>query len=267
VAIYPAAVRKLIAPGSNDPRITPRVVILHVAVSNDDSLYDFFAHHSGGIESHFYVRDSGVVEQYRDTGWQADANYHANDFAISIETEGMGAGEWTPAQLASIKALLAWCHSTHGIPLVPCARWDGTGVGYHSQFPQWSPVAKTCPGPERIAQYHNVLIPWMGDDQEEDDMPEPKDLWNADVIPVPKGRLSEANREKNPTFQADNALSEAWAYARRAALAAEASQKAVEAMAAAIDKLAPGVKAAVAKAVEDSINANLRIEISNEETP
>jgi hypothetical protein len=177
VAIYPAAVRKLIAPGSNDPRITPRVVILHVAVSNDDSLYDFFAHHSGGIESHFYVRDSGVVEEYRDTDWQADANYHANDFAISIETEGMGAGEWTPAQLASIKALLAWCHSTHGIPLVPCLRWDGTGVGYHSQFPEWSPVAKSCPGPERIVQYHNVLIPWMADDQQEDDMPAPRD-WN-----------------------------------------------------------------------------------------
>lgn len=190
MSLYPAAIKKLIPPGSNDPRITPRLVILHVAVSESDSLFDFFAHHSGGIESHFYVRYDGTVEQYRDTGWQADANYRANDFAISIETEGLGAGKWTERQLASIKALLDWCHTTHGIALAPCPRWDGGGVSYHSRYPEWSPVVKSCPGPARIVQYNSLLVPWMAEHDQEELMGVADDIKTA----VDKLAANEANR-------------------------------------------------------------------------
>ncbi len=85
MALCPFAVKKLIPPGANDPRIKATQVILHVAVSEGESLYDFFAHRSGGIESHFYVRRDGTIEQYRDTAFEADANYTANSRAISIE--------------------------------------------------------------------------------------------------------------------------------------------------------------------------------------
>ena len=164
MAVYHKAVRKLIPPGSNDPRIKPRVAILHVAVSNSDSLYDYFAHRSGGIESHFYIRDDGTVEQYRDTDWEADANYRANPFAVSIETEGMGEGRWTKAQVESIKALLSWLHAEHGIPLEVCKTPFGSGVGYHTLFgapSEWTPVSKSCPGPGRIKQFYAELVPWM----------------------------------------------------------------------------------------------------------
>ena len=167
MAVCPFAVHKLIAPGSNDPRIKPRAGILHVADMIGPSLYDFFAHRSGGIESHFYVRLDGTVEQYRDTDFQADANLDANDFAVSIETEGRGAGEWTAAQLASIKRLLLWLHDEHGIPLRKIQHWDGSGFGYHTQFgapSHWTPVAKSCPGGERIKQFNDVLVPWLNSD-------------------------------------------------------------------------------------------------------
>lgn len=164
MATYPSAIKKLIPPGANDPRIKARVAILHVDAGNCESLYDYFAHRSGGIESHFFVKTNGVVEQYRDTDFQADANYLANDFAISIETQGFGDGEWTPAQLDSIKGLLTWLHETHGIPLQRCPQWDGAGVGYHIQFGspgKWTNVSKSCPGPKRIRQFEDVLVPWM----------------------------------------------------------------------------------------------------------
>ena len=164
MAIAPFARRRLIAPGSNDPRIHATQVILHVAVSEGASLFDFFARRSGGIESHFYITRNGVIEQYRDTSFEADANYTANCRAISIETQGMGSGEWTPAQLDAIKRLLMWAHDTHGIPLKVCPRHDAPGIGFHTLWGSpspWTPVAKSCPGPDRIKQFHRDIVPWM----------------------------------------------------------------------------------------------------------
>lgn len=164
MALCPFAVKKLITPGSNDPRITPTQVILHVAVSEGASLHEYFRDRSGGIESHFYVRRDGTVEQYRDTDYEADANYTANCRAISIETQGMGDGEWTPAQLKSLKRLIAWAKAAHGVPLRPCPSHDEPGVGYHVMFGApgpWTPVAKSCPGPDRVRQFNEVLVPWL----------------------------------------------------------------------------------------------------------
>jgi len=163
MALYPPAVKKLLKlDPAMDPRETMRVVILHVDANNATSLYDYFNGPSGGVESHFFVKKDGTVEQYRDTAYQADANMAANQFAISIETQGYAAGTWSAAQLAAIKALLLWCHTTHGIPLVKCPKWDGSGVGYHILFmQQWAGGPRSCPGPDRIKQFDNVLVPWM----------------------------------------------------------------------------------------------------------
>ena len=173
--LCPFATHRLIPPGSSDPRITPRVAILHVDAGDADSLYTYFRDRSGGIESHFHVKKTGEIEQYRDTNYQADANHRANDFAVSIETQGYGAGKWTDAQLASIKRLLRWLHDVHpAIRLAKVDRWDGAGIGYHVQFGApgaWTPVAKSCPGPDRINQFHTVIVPWLNAGAtEEDDM-------------------------------------------------------------------------------------------------
>ena len=144
MAVCPFAVKRLIAPGSSDPRIEPRVAILHVDAGNASSLYDYFKNRSGGIESHFHIRKDGVVEQYRDTNFQADANLHANDFAVSIETQGFGEGEWTPAQLASIKRLLLWVTTRCSALRAPGPRWPSPAPvptarssSTRSSFPGW----------------------------------------------------------------------------------------------------------------------------------
>jgi hypothetical protein len=164
MAICPFAVPRLIPAGSNDPKIDARAAILHVDAGGAETLYEYFRDRSGGIESHFFIKWDGTIEQYRDTDYQADANYRANDFAISIETQGYGNGSWTKAQLKSIKRLLLWLHETEGIPLHKIGKWNGAGVGYHTQFGApgpWTPVAKSCPGPNRIKQFEEVLVPWF----------------------------------------------------------------------------------------------------------
>jgi hypothetical protein len=241
VALCPFAKHKLIPPGSNDPRITPRVAILHVAVSIAASLFAFFRDRSGGIESHFYITLTGRIEQYRDTGWQADANYQANDFAISIETAGWGNGRWNRRPLAAIKRLLTWLHETEGIPLQRCPQWDGAGVGYHVQFGSpgpWTPVSKSCPGPNRIKQYDHDLVPWMLTEArtttEEDDM---------SVMDFMRHKLNKDGLD----------VAEALRDAHQAAARTKRIENAVSELATALDKLAPGVAAAVHDALAEAV--------------
>ena len=185
MALIPFAKHELIAPGSNDPRIKARIGILHVDAGNVYDLHDFFAHRSGGIEAHGHIPKDGTLFQYRDTAFQADANQDANDFALSFETQGLGSGEWTDAQIAMIKRVMLWAREVHGIPLRVVDTWNDPkgGWGYHTLFgapSHWTPVSKSCPGPDRKKQFHRVLVPWMQSNPttvQEDDMP----LTDADV--------------------------------------------------------------------------------------
>lgn len=164
MALYPNARHRLIPPGPNDPKIKPRVLILHVDAGNAASLYHWFNGPSGGVESHFHIPKVGQVEQYRDTAYEADANTDANPFAISVETQGYAFGVWNDHQLAEIKALILWANRVHGIPLKVVDRWDGSGIGYHTQFPgRWDKRGASCPGPDRKRQFREVIAPWLAE--------------------------------------------------------------------------------------------------------
>jgi hypothetical protein len=264
VALYGPAIKKLIPPGPNDPPITPRVVVLHVAVSESESLYDYFNGPSGGVESHFYIRRDGTTEQYRDTALQADANTDANNFAISVETQGLERGEWTAQQLASIKALLVWCNDVHGIPLQVPTAWDGSGVGYHTLFPGvWDKRGASCPGPDRKAQFVNVLVPWMATG-EEDDMP----ITDADVQKIVRGLLwydgikSPAANPANPTWQVDTAIAETL---RKATQCYGELQNIKSALTALADTLPDEAAKSVLEALSKDYDAN--VQLTPKETP
>lgn len=159
MAWYPNAVVRNIPPGSSDPKIKATCVALHVAASTADSLYGYFNGPSGGVESHFYVRTSGVVEQYRDTAYQADAQSGGNYNAISIETAGLAGGTWNSLQIAAIIALIRWICATHGVPARILDSPTGHGIGWHSQWPTWNPDSHDCPGAARVGQITSTIIP------------------------------------------------------------------------------------------------------------
>lgn len=137
--------------------IVPRVVINHVTAGRGN------ARPHDNLEWHFEISLKGEVEQQVDTGLRADANYKANTFAISIEHEGLGDGVFTDAQLDANVALSEWLMAQHpDIKRQRCDRWDGSGFGYHVMWGApgpWTPVAKSCPGPKRIKQFEEVLLP------------------------------------------------------------------------------------------------------------
>lgn len=240
MAWYPEAVKKLIAPGPNDPPIYPVGAILHVDSGNANSLFDYFNGPSDGIESHFFVKKTGVIEQYRDTAFEADANLKANSFIlngkrvgfVSIETQGFDKGEWTAEQLASIKALLRWLSETHDFPLVKCKTPTSPGVGYHTMFGApgpWTPAAKTCPGADRIRQFDSILVPWMGSEAgEEFDVISDSDVDRIAkaVYNVIEPRLKAYTQDmKNYERQTDNADAARAANAVEAKLAGKAPAK------------------------------------------
>lgn len=189
----PFAVKRLIPAGANDPSIksSRRVGILHVDAGNAETLYGWFSGPSGGVESHGFITKAGVLEQYRDTDREADANFLANPFATSWETQGFGEGKWTDEQLSMIKRVIRWSAREDGIPMRVCQRWDDPkgGWGYHTMFPQWSNVrGKTCPGRERITQFNNILVPWIRNGGQPDARPTPNitAALTADTLPARK---------------------------------------------------------------------------------
>lgn len=161
--LIPWVDHQLIKPGANDPRVDLRTGILHVDAGNAYNLRDWFDGPSGGIESHLHIPKNAHTFQYRDLFYEADANYRANPFAMSVETQGYGSGTWNDDQLAEIKRIMLYSANNPaiGIPLRKPKHWRDSGWGYHTMFPEWHPEPKSCPGRERIEQYHDILVPWM----------------------------------------------------------------------------------------------------------
>lgn len=168
LGFMPGSIDKEIPPGANDPSIVPVGVALHVAVYEGDSLEGIFKNRNG-IESHFYVRYDGRIEQYRSIYREADAQTEGNSFMyegvragmVSVETEGHGPGLWTPNQLSAIRMIISWVHLQNNFPRQVCPAWNKPGIGYHSLFDEWNPASKSCPGPERIKQFYGNIVPWF----------------------------------------------------------------------------------------------------------
>jgi hypothetical protein len=191
MARCPFAVWRPIAENSYQPKITPTQAIAHSAVDapGPTSLFGYFDRTDVTVETHFFIKNDGVIEQYLDTTVRADGNRFANVRAVSFETEDEGDPnnrEWTPAQVATIKRLLAWLFQTHPAILPRmCPAWDLPGVGYHTMWgapSEWTPSVKTCPGTIRKVQWAREIEPWIrgyGKAKDWFDMANVTDLKNA----------------------------------------------------------------------------------------
>lgn len=155
---------RLLPDNKGAPPTRPRLLIFHSIVGSAEGAYRYFRD-ATNLESTFIVTLGGQVWQLMDTTREADANYRANPFAVSVETEDSGNPDtepWTAAQLDALTWIAHECHRIHGIPLRRADAWDGSGIGYHVLFGApgpWTPVRKSCPGRVRIRQFDEVLLP------------------------------------------------------------------------------------------------------------
>lgn len=118
MARMPGAIWRPITVNKSRWRLVPLRVNLHVAVSEAASLHGYF-NAPGRVDSHFYVRRDGTIEQYVDTSVVAYADLEGNGSSISVETQGgvkNANGEpWTAAQVEALARIYAWAVRTHGI--------------------------------------------------------------------------------------------------------------------------------------------------------
>jgi hypothetical protein len=182
MARFPGAIWKPITANKGRKRLTVHNrVNLHVAVSEGSSLHSYF-NKSGIPDSHFYVRRDGTVEQYVDTSMRAFADLEGNDATISVETQGMGGGTWTPQQVESLAQIYAWAVRTHGVARriasdsKPGKSSQGLSwhrLGIDGNFPSSGILAgrlqrgggmhysqsrgKECPGSDRIQQVPQIF--------------------------------------------------------------------------------------------------------------
>lgn len=178
-------------------------VILHIAVTEASSLQGWFNNPRAYASSHFYVRRDGTIEQYMDADYISWANGAGNSRSITVETQGMGSGKWTSAQVKSLARIAVWAHDRYGVPMrmMPNSRRSSKGVGYHRQGVDpyrvsggevWSKsYGKICPGHDRVKQVDDVVATATGS--------RIKPVANIEKKPVkrPKAKAGTKNKHLN----------------------------------------------------------------------
>ncbi|MFD7840052.1 N-acetylmuramoyl-L-alanine amidase [Streptomyces sp. NPDC059761] len=132
-----------------------RGLVLHVQ-EGENSLHERFSDPTVECSSHFWVSQSGEIEQYVSAHDRAWAQRAGNPSWLSVETSGFASRPLTAQQVEALARIYAWGMAQHGWPLEPASTPLGQGFGIHSMGGQdWGGHA--CPGPLRSAQTGAIL--------------------------------------------------------------------------------------------------------------
>lgn len=195
--------------------LDPRVVIIHSAAGAGVGVRNWLLTNPDGIESHFEIGYDGKVCQFVPLNLTADANYRANPFAVSIESDSNleASDPFTFQQVRAFTDLIDWICRTLPIPRQQVKTWDGKGLGWHCMFgyntaenrninPWTNAIGKTCPGlPYRVEQAKRIISTVI--DMAGDNMPSADEIADAIVtklnISAREGRLDEVFRRLRQT--------------------------------------------------------------------
>lgn len=150
-----------IPPGPNDPRIMPRIIVVHTMAGFIEGAERRFK--ETGLEAHLGFALDGRVWQWRDTDWQADAQGAGNDYCISFEFEDAGNCilPFSTQQKTNFYRACRELMPRYGIPARLVQLTSERGFGYHRQFPEWNPNKHACPCDTRQDQLIHELIPGL----------------------------------------------------------------------------------------------------------
>jgi hypothetical protein len=152
------------------PSIVPTQIIFHSACDNYGVSGHLSWQLSGSLESHVYISRPGALYQIVNYTQRAQANYQANrrsdgTGALSAET-GSDIEALDPWSDEQIDTMVEWARERISqfprIARQRCPSPTAPGIGFHTMFgapSAWTPVAKTCPGPERKKQFASIVLP------------------------------------------------------------------------------------------------------------
>ncbi|MEU9160756.1 N-acetylmuramoyl-L-alanine amidase [Streptomyces sp. NPDC048424] len=132
-----------------------RGLILHVQ-EGENSLHEHFSDPAVKSSSHFWVSQSGEIEQYVSAHDRAWAQGTGNPLWLSVETSGFARRPLTAHQVEAVARIYVWGMAQHGWRLERASTPLGRGFGIHSMGGRdWG--GHSCPGPLRAAQTVEVL--------------------------------------------------------------------------------------------------------------
>ncbi|MFD8392378.1 N-acetylmuramoyl-L-alanine amidase [Streptomyces sp. NPDC059680] len=166
--LCPFASVRLLARSEPPSPLQPTQIIVHTANATLPAADVRFRRSGARGRSHFGVSATGKITQWLDTSTPADSAYRANlrsdgTGAVTITTEGHVSEPWTDDQLDALVRLHWWLMRTHpAIAHRACRTPADPGLAHHTLLGSpgpWTPVPKSCPGPRRIGQWEDSLLP------------------------------------------------------------------------------------------------------------
>ncbi|MDH6126761.1 peptidoglycan-binding domain-containing protein [Kitasatospora sp. GP82] len=135
-----------------------RGLVLHIEQSNsNDSVDTWFKDPTAQASAHFTNPKAGPLQQLVDTDDAAWTEQAGNRHWVSVEHEGYSGDSLTASQIDNDAHLLAWLHTTYGVPLVSTDDPNGQGVGWHGMGgDQWG-GHPNCPGEPIKAQRPQII--------------------------------------------------------------------------------------------------------------
>lgn len=92
-------------------------LVLHIQEGSEAGTDAWFHNSSSKVSAHFGNPKSGPLDQWVEVGTVAWAEVSGNTNWISVENEGHSGDSLTASQLENVAQLLAWLHTTQGVPL------------------------------------------------------------------------------------------------------------------------------------------------------
>lgn len=152
---YPSAAWKPV-PSHSGAMTEDLGLVLHVT-TNDGDPYNFFDNTGNQASSHFWISETGAVEQYVECGTKAWAQAAGNADYHSVETSGRPDEAMEPAEVEALAHLYAWGHKELGWKLQLADKPGEPGFGWHGMGgAEWGGHTG-CPGDKRKAQRQEVL--------------------------------------------------------------------------------------------------------------
>lgn len=136
-----------------------RGLVLHIAQGSYSGTIGWEHNPKAKISSYCVVGKLGQITQVVNLNDRAWTEAAGNSAWIGIEFEGKVPDALTPAQITAAAKLLAFLHTTYGVPVqITDDPVNGHGLAYHSLGGKaWSPAGHTCPGPAIVAQRPAII--------------------------------------------------------------------------------------------------------------
>lgn len=165
-------------------RLSPNYgLVLHHAVANG-SLFNWFNNPGAQVSAHFWVSQSGVIEQYVDTDIVSWHGRSLNTNYVGVETEGcVAAPHAEPMSEAMINAmarLYAEGIQRHGWPPTLISQEGQRGFGFHRMA-----VQTACPCDIRVNTRQTII----------------NRALNGPDVPIPEEDEMDARIATNPNNQ------------------------------------------------------------------